>query len=161
MSREGRQLAGLAVVAAVLVAAVLWVGRREYLAHPPTLTNLAAAAVTHIGLTIAPAPPQAFARRSGGWWRTAPSAARADPARLGRLAKLAETPVARWFSPGEVDPARVGLDPPSATLVLDGASLRYGGLTAIGDLRYVEIGGKVALVPRQYSPEVILTKPDP
>jgi hypothetical protein len=38
--------------------------------------------------------------------------------------------------------------------------LEYGGLTAIDDLRYVRVGDQVALVPRQYSPEVILTQHD-
>ena len=31
-------------------------------------------------------------------------------------------------------------------------------LTAIDDLRYVRVGDHIALVPRQYSPEVMLTK---
>ena len=33
-------------------------------------------------------------------------------------------------------------------------------LTAIDELRYVKVGDKIALVPRQYSPEVMLTKPE-
>lgn len=160
MSRAGRQLAVLTAVAAILVAAVLWVGRREYVADRPSLTALAPAAVTRIDLTIPPVPTQAFERRAGGWWRTGPSPGHADAARLERLAQLAESPVARWFPAGGIDLAKVGLEHPSATLVLGADRIEYGGLSAIGELRYVEIGGKVALVPRQYSPEVILTKPD-
>lgn len=158
MTRANRNLAVLAAVAVALVAVVLWAGRREYLRDPPVVTSLDPDAVTRIELDIPPVPPQAFEQRNGGWWRVKPSEARADDARVQRLAKLAATPVTRWIPGSDIDPARVGLDHPSATLVLDGVHLEYGGLTAIDDLRYVRVGDKVALVPRQYSPEVMLTK---
>jgi len=158
MSHTNRTLGILALVAVVLVAAVLWMGRREYLRDPPALTPLDPAAVTRIELDLPPVAPQAFELRHGGWWRTQPSAAHADDARVQRLAKLAATPVTRWLTTADVDPAKLGLDPPSATLALNGTRLEYGGLTAIDDLRYVRVGNKVALVPRQYSPEVMLTK---
>lgn len=157
--RANRPLPWLAIAAVVLVAAVLWSGRRAYLRDPPTLTPLAPDAVTRIELDIPPIAPQVFVRDRDGWQRTAPSAARADGARVERLANLAATPVARWIAADQITPAKVGLDHPSATLVLAGTRLEYGGLTAIDDLRYVRVGNKVALVPRQYSPEVMLTKP--
>ncbi|MGH8192578.1 MAG: hypothetical protein ACREP2_14165 [Rhodanobacteraceae bacterium] len=160
MTRATRQLAVFSVVAVALIAAVLWTGRRDYQRDPPALTSFDPAAVTKIELDIPPIAPQVFAQRDGGWWRVKPSQARADDARAQRLANLAASPVARWIPGKDIDPAKVGLDHPSATLVLNGERLEYGGLTAIGDLRYVQVGGKVALVPRQYSPEVMLTKPD-
>lgn len=159
MTRAGRQLLVLALIAGTLVAAVLWVGRRAYLRDPPTLTTLDPAAVTSIELDVRPLEPQAFARRTDGWWRTRPGAARAADARVQRLARLAETPVARWLPATGVAPDRLGLDPPSATLVLDGTRLEYGGLSALDGLRYVRVRGRLALVPRQYSPEVTLAQP--
>lgn len=158
MSHTNRTLAVLALIAVVLVAAVLWAGRREYLRAPPALTPLDPAAVTRIELDLPPVAPQVFELRHGGWWRTQPSAARADDARVQRLAKLAATPVTRWLPTAGIDLARLGLDPPSATLALNDTRLEYGDLTAIDDLRYVKIGDNIALVPRQYSPEVMLTK---
>ncbi|TAN05956.1 MAG: hypothetical protein EPN38_09990 [Rhodanobacteraceae bacterium] len=158
MKRADRQLAVLALIAAALVAAVLWVGRREYLRAPPAVTAIAPAAVTHIELSLPPLAAQVFEHRKDGWWRVEPSPARANDPRLERLAKLAATPVARWIPAAAIAPAKVGLEHPSATLVLDHTRLEYGGLTAIGDLRYVRVGARVALVPRQYSPEVMLTK---
>lgn len=157
MTRANRNLAVLAIVAVALVAAVLWVGRREYVGDPPTVTPLDPGAVTRIELDIPPIAPQVFERRHGGWWRTAPSPARADDARLERLARLAASPVARWIPAAHVASAKVGLARPSATLVVNGERLDYGGLTAIGELRYVRIGNEIALVPREYSPEVMLT----
>jgi hypothetical protein len=158
VTRANRNLVVLAIVAAVLVAAVLWVGRREYLRDPPTLTPLDPGAVTKVELDIPPIAPQMFEQRHGGWWRVKPAEARADDARVQRLANLAATPVSRWMTAAGTDLAKVGLEHPSATLVLNGERLEYGGLTAIDDLRYVKVGDKIALVPRQYSPEVMLTK---
>ncbi len=159
MTRAARNLGILALIAVALVAVVLWQGRRAYLSDPPALTELNPDAVTHIGLDIPPIAPQSFEKRHGGWWRVKPSPDRADDGRLQRLANLAASPVARWIPAAAITPAKVGLEHPSATLTLDGVRLEYGGLTAIGDLRYVKVGDKVALVPRQYSPEVMLTKP--
>ena len=160
MTRAIRNLAILAIVAVALVAAVLWVGRRDYRDDPPTLTGLDPANVTRIELDIPGIAAQAFAKRTDGWWRVNPSEARADDARVQRLANLATTPVARWLPAAEITPAKIGLEHPSATLTVDGTRIEYGGLTAIGDLRYLRVGDKIALVPRQYSPEVILTKTD-
>ena len=159
MSRATRQLVVLAIVALALIATVLWTGRREYLRDPPAVTPLDHGAVTRIELDIPPIASQIFQRRAGGWWRIQPSQARADDARVERLANLAATPVARWLPASAIAPVKFGLAHPSATLVLNGLRLDYGGLTAIDGLRYVRIGDKVALVPRQYSPEVMLTKP--
>jgi hypothetical protein len=158
VTRADRNLAGLAIVAVLLVAAVLWVGRREYLRDPPAVTPIDPAVATRIELEIPPAAPQVFERRHGGWWRVEPSEARADDARVQRLANLAAAPVSRWMAASGMDLSKVGLAHPSATLVVDGMRLEYGGLTAIDGLRYVKVGDEVALVPRQYSPEVMLTK---
>ena len=158
MTRATRNLGILALVAVVLVVAVLWVGRRDYLRDPPALTAIDPAEVTHVNLEVPPVEPQVFEQRHGGWWRVQPTAARADDARLDRLAKLAATPVARWLPAGEITPSQVGLARPSATLTLDGTRLEYGGLTALDDLRYVRVGDKIALIPRQYSPEAMLTR---
>ena len=160
MSRANRDLGILAIIAVALVALVLWIGRREYLRDPPAVTSLDPNAITRIELDIPPVAPQVFERRGDGWWRVKPSAAHADDARVQRLANLATTPVARWMPASAITPAKVGLDHPSATLVIDGVHLEYGGLTAIDELRYVRVGDKVALVPRQYSPEVMITKPE-
>ncbi|HET7162742.1 MAG TPA: hypothetical protein VFI32_08755, partial [Rhodanobacteraceae bacterium] len=115
-------------------------------------------AVTKIELDIPAIASQVFERRADGWWRVQPSEARADDARVQRLANLAATSVARWIPSSDITLSGIGLEHPSATLILNGVRLEYGGLTAIDGLRYVRVGDKVALVPRQYSPEVMLTK---
>ena len=158
MSRATRNLLILALVAAALIATVLAIGRRDYVRDPPTLTALDPDTVTRIELTVPSVASKAFVRSPGGEWSAASNGARADSERVQRLARLAAAPVVRWLPGAEVTPAKVGLAHPSATLVVDGHRLEYGGLTALDDLRYVRVGDKVALVPRQYSPEVVLTK---
>jgi hypothetical protein len=160
VTRANRNLVVLAIVAAVLVAAVLWIGRRDYLRDPPAITSLDPDAVTRVELDIPLVAPQVFEKRHGGWWRVKPSEARADDARVQRLANLAATPVSRWMQASAIDLYKLGLDHPSATLLVNDVRLEYGGLTAIDELRYVKVDGKIALVPRQYSPEVMLTKPE-
>jgi hypothetical protein len=158
MTRATRNLGILAVIAIALIAVVLWVGRHDYLRDPPAVTPLDPDAVTRIELDIPPVELQVFQKRADGWWRIKPSEAHADDTRVQRLASLAATPVARWIPASGVESAKVGLMNPSATLVLNGVRLEYGGLTTIDGLRYVRVGDKVALVPRQYSPEVMLTR---
>ena len=158
MTHANRNLGILAIIAIALIVAVLWIGRREYLRDPPTLTPLDPDAVTKIELDIPAIASQVFERRADGWWRVQPSEARADDARVQRLANLAATSVARWIPSSDITLSGIGLEHPSATLILNGVRLEYGALTAIDGLRYVRVGDKVALVPRQYSPEVMLTK---
>ena len=154
MTRAERNRLALLCAVLALVAIVLWLGVRDYRGTPPALTALDPDAITHIEFAIAQQPAQVFEKRGGQWWRVAPSRMRGDDEHLQRLADLAATPVARWLRRGEFDPAKIGLASPSATLVLDGTKLEYGALTALDDLRYVAVGDRVALVPRQDSPEM-------
>ena len=156
MRKASRTRVVLLAVVIALVALMLWFGWRDQQRAPLYLTELDPDSIHHIELTIAQGVPQIFEKRDGHWWRIAPTAARANDERLQRLANLAATPVARWVNDGAFDAAKIGLSPPSATLVLDGIPLRYGALSAMDDLRYVRNGARIALVPRQDSPEITL-----
>ena len=156
MRRTLRTRLALVAVVIALVAAVLWLGLRDERRAPLALTELDTDAISRIELTIAKGTPQVFEKRDGHWWRTAPTKMRGNDERVQRLADLAATPVARWVRDGEFDPKKIGLTPPAATLVLGGVRLRYGALSALDELRYVQVGDRVALVQRQYSPEITL-----
>lgn len=156
MRRVARRRIGLLLTVIVLVAIVLWLGLRDYRSSPPALTELDVNAISRIELTIAQGAPQIFVKRNGHWWRVAPTSMRGNDARLQRLTDLAATPVARWAKQGEFDPAKIGLAVSAATLTLDGVTLRYGALSALNNLRYVSVGERIALVPRQDSPEITL-----
>lgn len=156
MKRAWRNRLSLLCVTIALVAAVLWFGWRDQQRSPVELTDLDADSITRVELTIAQGAPQVFEKRDGHWWRIAPTKMRGNDERVQRLANLAATPVARWVNGNEFDPAKIGLASPAATLVLDGVHLRYGALSALDELRYVQVGDRVALVQRQYSPEITL-----
>ncbi len=156
MKRAVRNRLLLLCAVIVLVAVVLWLGLRDERRAPLALTELDPDSVARIELTIAQGTPQVFEKRDGHWWRTAPTKTRGNDERVQRLANLAATPVARWVNADDFDPAKIGLTQPAATLVLDNVTLRYGALSALDELRYVQINGRVALVSRQYSPEITL-----
>ncbi len=156
MKRALRNRLLLLCAVLALAAVVLWFGWRDQQRAPLALTELDPDSIRQIELTIAQGAPQVFEKRDGHWWRTAPTKMRGNDERVQRLANLAATPVARWMRASEVNAELSGLVVPSATLTLDGVKLRYGALTAIDDLRYVQVDGRIALVPRQYSPEITL-----
>ncbi len=151
---RNRLLLLCAVIA--LAALVLWFGWRDQQRAPLALTELDPDSISRVELTIAQGTPQVFEKRDGHWWRTAPSKMRGNDERVQRLANLAATPVARWVRGNEFDPKKIGLTQPAATLLLDGVRLRYGALSALDELRYVQVGDRVALVQRQYSPDITL-----
>lgn len=156
MKRAARNRLWLLCVVIALVAIVLWLGARDQRAAPLTLTDLDPDSITHIELIISQQPAQIFEKSGGHWWRVSPTRARGNDEHLQRLTKLALTPVARWAKADAFDPAKVGLTQPAATLVLDGVQLRYGALSALDNLRYVAVGDRIALVPQQDSPEIML-----
>ena len=50
-----------------------------------------------------------------------------------------------------MDATKLGLEPPVATLAVDGTVLKFGTTDAIHNDRYVEAGGTIALVPDRFS----------
>jgi hypothetical protein len=156
MKRAMRNRLLLSGAVLALVAAVLWFGWRDQQRAPVDLTELDADSITRVELTIAQGTPQVFEKHDGHWWRVAPTRMRGNDERVQRLANLAATPVARWVRNGEFDSRKIGLAPPAATLVLGGVRLRYGALGVLDELRYVQVGDRIALVQRQYSPEITL-----
>lgn len=143
------RIAGLLVLV-LLVGAVAWQWHADATdAREHTLTSLAPDAVSRIEVGLAGLPVQRFERRDGHW---VGDTGQADQGRAAELAALAATPVAEWKPAGDFDPAKIGLKPPLAVLVLDGTRLEFGEMTALGRQRYVRAGNRVAFVPAQALP---------
>ena len=151
MRRPFRRLL-LAGVVALLAALVLLQLRHQRALQPGPLLTLDPAAVTHITVQVSGGPLRRFVRRDGIWWMLAPQQGRANAAHLADLAAIAAAPVARWLPAGTFDPRKLGLDPPAATLTLDDTRLAFGTLDALQPLRYIEVDGRVALVPDRFAP---------
>lgn len=152
MTHAGRQrVAVLAGVLALLILA-FWQWRSDARAAPGTLLDMAPSAIGRISLRLGNAPAMHYEQRDGHWWRVDGVPHAADDGRLAELAATAAAPVASWRATADFDLARIGLAPPQAVLQLDGQTLQFGEVAAIGPLRYVRVGDRVALVPARYAP---------
>jgi hypothetical protein len=150
MRRAARQrgiILGIAV-ALLALAAVQYLHDRR--AAPGTLLALDPAAVTSVTLALPGRAPEGFRRRDGHWWQA--NGRRADDGRLQELVEIAQAPVIGWRPATDFEPAKIGLAPPLARLELDGLALDFGTTAVTGPLRYVRVGGRIALVPLRYTP---------
>ncbi|WP_369926148.1 hypothetical protein [Xanthomonas sp. NCPPB 2632] len=145
------RLIGLLVLT-LLVGAVAWqwhLDESDARAH--TLTPLDPDAITRIEVAFKGITPQRFERRDGHWIAEGNGSV-VDQGRLGDLAALAATPVSDWKPSAAFDPAKIGLAPPIAVLVLDDVRIDFGDLAALGRQRYARVGNRIAFVPAQALP---------
>jgi len=145
------RLIGLLVLT-LLVGAVAWqwhVDESDARAH--TLTPLDPEAITRIEVAFKGSTPQRFERRDGRWIAEGNGSV-VDQGRLNDLAALAATPVSDWKPSAAFDPAKIGLAPPIAVLVLDDVRIDFGDLAALGRQRYARVGNRIAFVPAQALP---------
>lgn len=153
LKRRTRSLLGLLVLVGALGVAVYAQLRHEESLAPEPLTRIDAAAVRSLSVSCQGCTARRFEKRDGHWRMLEPRDAAADDAAVERLAAIANTPIRLRHAAGELDPKKLGLDPPLATLTLDGTSLKFGTTDAIHGDRYVEVeaDGTIALAPDRFS----------
>src|SRR5690606_12664815 len=115
------------------------------------LTSIDIARVTRIEVACRGCDTRRFEKRDGRWRMLEPATGAADPEAVANLLAIAHAPVRYRHAAGEIDPARVGLAPPQATLTLDASVLAFGTTDAIHGDRYVALGDAVVLVPDRFS----------
>jgi hypothetical protein len=153
MKRAARRQLGLLIAVTVLFAAAWWQLRSDQLAAPGTLLPIKPDAITRVDLQVGRAPAEHYVKRDEHWWRVDQTvSARADDLRLGELVRIAAAPVQNWEPANSYDPAKIGLTPPQAKLNLDGQTLLFGGMTAIGQNGYVQVGERIGVVSLRYMP---------
>jgi hypothetical protein len=152
MKRRARQR--LFLLLAVLALSLLagWQWQRDARNEPGNLTALDPAGISRIALTLPGAPTLHYEKRDGHWWRTDGTPARAIDARLSDLADTAAAHVLSWRPASDFEPAKIGLAPPRAVLVLDGQVLEFGESSVTGPQHYVRVGQRIALVSSRYVP---------
>ena len=152
MKRSTRQR--LFLLLAVLALSLLagWQWQRDARNATGNLTALDPAGISRIALTLPGAPTLHYEKRDGHWWRTDGTPARAIDARLSDLADTAAAHVLSWRPAGDFEPAKIGLAPPRAVLVLDGQVLEFGESSVTGPQHYVRVGQRIALVSSRYVP---------
>ncbi|MEP7042780.1 MAG: hypothetical protein ABI843_06935 [Dokdonella sp.] len=166
MKRRARTNLILIVVVALLGTAIYAELRREQTIAEP-LTPLDTDAVHTLVVTCNACKPRRFEKDGVHWRMLEPYAQAADDRAIARLLAIARAPVRLRHAAGELDAKKIGLDPPLATLQLDGTLLKFGMTDAIDGDRYADVGGVIALVPDRFSvllfaaPENELAKPPP
>ncbi|MCK9537510.1 DUF4340 domain-containing protein [Dokdonella sp.] len=160
MGRRGRQLFLLAGLAVLLGGTVLWQQTRERATLADPLTHVDATSVRSLAVDCRGCTPRRYARTADGWQMTAPDRRPADMATVERLLAIARAPVRARQPRSAFDLAKIGLDPPIATLVLDGVTLAFGTTDAIDHDRYVAVGGDIALVPDRFSAALFMAPAD-
>ena len=151
MKRRNRTLLLLLAVLALLGAAVqlqLW-HERTRMVDP--LTAIDTRGVRRLEVACRGCETRRFEKVDGHWWMLEPRAGAANPEAIANLLAIANAPVRYRHTAGEIDPARVGLVPPQATLQLDATLLAFGSTDAIHGDRYVALGDAVVLVPDRFS----------
>jgi hypothetical protein len=151
MKRRNRTIAFLLAATALLAAAVLAELRRERMLALDPLTTIDVQTVQRLELSCRGCTTRRFEKVGGHWRMREPQAQPADEALVAKLLAIANAPVRFRHAAGELEPGKVGLDPPQATLVIDDTVLRFGATDAIRSDRYVATGHSIALVPDRFS----------
>lgn len=162
MKRARRQQLSLLLVVLALLALALWQHHRDAGLAGGNLTTLDPAAIRHVSLVLPGAAALHYEKRGDDhWWRTDGTPSRIDDDRLSDLTDIAAAHVLSWRAASDFEPAKIGLMPPRAVLVLDGHKLEFGESSVTGPQHYVRVGDRVALVSSRYmprSPELRITE---
>ncbi len=140
-------LAGVVALAAATVAEL----RRERTLGVDPLTALDADTVRTLAVDCAGCVPRRFEKHGQHWRMLEPYAQAADDAAVARLLAIARAPVRFRRARDGLDPRKLGLDPPQASLRLDDTLLKFGATDQINGDRYADAGGTIALVPDRFS----------
>ena len=138
---------GLALLVGALVLLVLYKPGTKKEVDGTPLTALQADAVQRIRLVRAKQPEIVLERSGEDWRLTAPRAARANSFRANELLRLAATRVGTRFPAAPAELGKYGLDQPLATLFLNDAEIRFGGMHPLDNQLYVLHDGQVQLIP--------------
>lgn len=151
MKRRDRNLLLLSAALVALGIAVHLQLRHERAQAFDPLTTIDITAVRRVGVECRGCVTRGYEKVDGRWRMLEPRAGAADPEAVARLLAIARAPVRHRHATGELDPARVGLAPPQATLRLDDRVITFGTTDAINGDRYAAVDGAIALVPDRFS----------
>ncbi len=150
-----------AIVASLLLGVVVQHRHAQQQTAATQLLPFSAHAVTRIAIHLNARPPQYFFQRDGHWWTQHRPPQRADDARLEALAAIADAQVVRWLPTGR-NLEKFGLQPPFATLQLNGVRLGFGHLAVLSPERYLLLpNGRIAMVADRYTPYLGVTTATP
>ena len=151
MRRRVRTNLLMLAIVALLGLAVFAEMRRERALERDPLTTMDPDAIRSLAVSCQGCTARRFEKVDGHWMMREPESKPADDKVVERLTYIVRAPVRYRRPASELDAAKLGLDPPAATLEVDGTVLKFGTTDAIHNDRYVEVGGTIALVPDRFS----------
>ena len=151
MRRQTRTNLFLLVMVVLLgIAAFAELRRESAMARDP-LTTIDPDTIRVLAIQCQGCTTRRYEKSNGHWVMREPKVSPARDEAVARLAAIVRAPVRFRRPAGELDPSKLGLRPPVATLEVDGVPLKFGTTDAIHNDRYVEFGGTIALVPDRFS----------
>jgi hypothetical protein len=151
MRRRARTNLFMLAIVVLLGVAVYAELRREHALERDPLTTMNPDAIRSLAVTCQGCTARRFEKVDGHWMMREPESKPADDKVIERLTYIVRAPVRYRRPASELDAAKLGLEPPVATLEVDGTLLKFGTTDAIHNDRYVEVGGTIALVPDRFS----------
>jgi hypothetical protein len=112
------------------------------------LSALQAAAASSIRIERGGQPVVALQKKNATWWIVEPFSAPAEPLQVERLLAVAQAEASARLAADDL--ARFDLDRPLATLVIDGQSFGFGGVSTTTREQYVLTQGAVYTVELRY-----------
>jgi len=151
MRRQTRTNLFLLAMVALLTVAVVAELRREHAIERDPLTKIDPATIKSLAVTCTGCTTRRFEKENGRWMMREPQSQPADDKTVERLTYIVRAPVRYRRPASDLDASKLGLEPPAATLEVDGTVLKFGTTDAIHNDRYVEVDGTIALVPDRFS----------
>jgi len=151
MRRQTRTNLFLLAMVALLTVAVVAELRREHAIERDPLTKIDPATIKSLTVTCTGCTTRRFEKENGRWMMREPELKPADDKTVERLTYIVRAPVRYRRPASDLDASKLGLEPPAATLEVDGTVLKFGTTDAIHNDRYVEVDGTIALVPDRFS----------
>ncbi len=125
--------------------------RRERALQRDPLTAMDPERIRSLAVACQGCTARRFEKVDGHWMMREPKEQPADDDAVARLAAIVRAPVRYRRPADEMDATKLGLEPPVATLTIDGTVLKFGTTDAIHNDRYVQAGATIALVPDRFS----------
>ena len=119
--------------------------------HEQALTGLDQEQIDRVRIHRPPRDDLVLARQQGGGWVIAShTALPADQLQVSALTRLAQQKAVRSYPVAELDLARLALEPPRASVMLNDVQVDFGDTEPLQGLRYVRVGAQVHLTPDLY-----------
>lgn len=144
MNRRTRTNLRIAAALVGLLALAVWTYRGMEAVGAPLVAD--PAAVRTVTIERADGTRHAFVRTADGWRMTAPDDKPVDTQRVDGIVHGFMVAPRRSYPADAASLADLGLDPPRATVILDGATFRFGDAHPVSGLRYVLHDGEIHLV---------------